>query len=207
MRITQLIRVASFAVLGLLGVHTSVKAQSVVLPSISRIDHWPVMADDLVFETEITSRVSEKPMDLVDVKWIKARAVNPAVQAQISDLNAATAEVLGLITSEALRAGNIEVAMKTVKAVSLIDEHTVNIKVHYDSRPVGGILTVRVSMTPSFRGVGISTRPAVSRSVAQAVDELTESFVKGMVSDLTDEIKAEFARMEESGSVIEVDGK
>ncbi len=159
------------------------------------------------FETEITSRAIERPMDLVNVKLIRARSINPVVQAQIEGLDATAEEAMRLVTLEALNAGNIEVTMKTMKAVSLIDEHTVSVKVGYDPRPVGGILTIRVSMTPSFRGIGISTRPTVSRSVALAVDELTESFVKSIVSDLTEEIKAEFARVEQSVSGVEVDGE
>lgn len=193
-----MIRVALLASLGVLGVSATASGQSVM-----RHAQSPVVAKNLTIVTEITSRAAERPMHLVDVKLIKARSINPVVQAQIEDLSATTEAAMLLITPEALRAGKIDVAMKTVNAVSLIDEHTINIRVDYEARSVGGILTVGVSMTPSFRGIGISMRPTVSRSIAQAVDELNDVFVKTMVAELTEEIKAEFAKMETSGSVIE----
>jgi hypothetical protein len=48
-------------------------------------------------------------------------------------------------------------------------------------------------MTPSFRGVGVSTRPAISRSVAMAVDEVDQKLINDLVRELTAEITGEFA--------------
>ena len=40
------------------------------------------------------------------------------------------------------------------------------------------------------------TQPAISKSIAQAVDQMDEAAIKSMVRSLTTEIKAEFALME-----------
>ena len=92
-----------------------------------------------------------------------------------------------------LASGAQMVTVKSSSSSSLLDQHNVNVKVQYDERPIGGILNVQVSMTPAFAGVGVSTRPIISRSVAQAVDEFTEASVQTIVRELTSQIQSEFA--------------
>lgn len=147
---------------------------------------------------EVTPRATAVHGSVVDTRLVKAHALNPTMMSQIQDLDRITEKAFSLLAIDKLVEGSSEAAIKMVAMTSLIEEHTVNVKVNYDHRPIGGILNVQVSMTPSFRGIGVATRPTVSKSIAQAIDQLEEGVVRELVKDLTKEIKAEFARYEET---------
>jgi hypothetical protein len=149
---------------------------------------------------EMRRRAAAQNASLVDANWIKIQSLSPAVRRQLEQLDDATETALKLITSGDLMLGSASAFVRAADVASLIDEHTVHVKVNFDHRPIGGILNVQVSMTPSFRGIGISSRPTISKSVAQATDMLDENAVRSMVKALTAEIKAEFARYESENS-------
>ena len=173
----------AFVSLALIG---EVSAQSTVSPTIA--------STVSVTDGSLSNHAGVK-VDLSDPKTIKARAMTRVVVNQLGVSTAATEKLMEHIDAQALADGGIDLTLRKVEAGSLVDEHTLNVKVNYDPRPVGGILTVRVSMTPSFRGIGVSTRPTTSRSIALAVDELSEETVKSLVDELTTEIKTEFSEM------------
>jgi hypothetical protein len=112
-----------------------------------------------------------------------------SVQPSKSDLSVVQIKRDAQTESESI-AANLK---KLTPAVSLIEQHNVNVKVDFEARPIGGILSVRVSITPAFRGVGVSTRPVIHKNFTQAVDELDQNLVQKIVEDLTNEITAEFA--------------
>ncbi|HET6512382.1 MAG TPA: hypothetical protein VFH43_09325 [Candidatus Kapabacteria bacterium] len=186
MRINRLVRALSLPAFVSLALISDASAQSMVSPSIN-----PAIA---VSDGNYSNNTSVK-VDLNDPKTIKARSMTRVVVNQLGISTAATEKLMEHIDAQSLADGGIDLTLRKVDAQSLIDEHTLNVKVNYDPRPVGGILTVRVSMTPSFRGIGVSTRPTTSRSIALAVDELSEETVKTLVDELTTEIKTEFSEM------------
>lgn len=161
---------------------SSAKAQSVIVPVIARCP-----------ENGDAASLKDKKIVIVDAAAIKASATTPvSIEKTVRlDLGSDANTV-----KDPAQPGVNAVAAADQK-VSLLDEHKLNVKVQFDPRPVGGILTVRVSMTPTFRGIGVSTRPATSRSVAFAVDEFSQEIVDKMVTELTEEITAEFKQMQE----------
>lgn len=130
----------------------------------------------------------------IDSRLALPNAVSDLTQSQISEQRAIANRVVSSITAARLENGAIKISMPVTKNVqALIDEETLNVKISYDARPIGGILNVQVSMTPSFRGVGVATRPTISRSTAIAVDELNDATVQKLVRELTLELQAELA--------------
>jgi hypothetical protein len=194
MRTTQLVRAALFlAIAGALGTSSAI-AQSSVAPIIA---HSAQSGD-------ASLSGATKKVDLVNAANILAKVTDrPAIQnGSVSTAPLAQATPTQNHSSATSHAStNTSAAGSGANAVSLLDEHKLNVKVQYDPRPVGGILTVRVSMTPTFRGIGVSTRPATSRSMALAVDEFTQEAVNKLVEELTEEIKAEFKAMHEANAV------
>ena len=189
MRTTQLVRAALFlAITGLLGTNSAI-AQSSVAPVVA---HSPRSGD-------VASAAKTKKIDLVNAADILAKVTDKAT---LQTSNSISVPLAAVQTSAKSSAGTADASAASANAnpVSLLDEHKLNVKVQYDPRPVGGILTVRVSMTPTFRGIGVSTRPATSRSMALAVDEFTQEAVNKLVEELTQEIKAEFKAMNEANS-------
>ncbi len=73
------------------------------------------------------------------------------------------------------------------------ERHSVNVQISYDARPVGGILNIRVELVPDFGGIGSAVRPAASREFAQAVDSFDDDFIGQTITNLTNELAAEFA--------------
>lgn len=185
MRTTHLVRALFLILIGSLGT-SSARAQSVIAPVIARCP-----------ENGEASALKDKKIVTVDVAAIKAGATTPVSIERTVRVNLASSENPAVNTaSDNLPSGSVN-AVASASQVSLLDEHKLNVKVQFDPRPVGGILTVRVSMTPTFRGIGVSTRPATSRSVAFAVDEFSQETVDKMVNELTEEITAEFKTMNE----------
>jgi hypothetical protein len=185
MRTNKLVRALFLILVGTLGT-TSAQAQSAVAPIIA---HHPRSAD--------ASIVGSTENDLVDA-GVKSSATTSLRREKNSTVNIIPAETAKAVQEASRNA--LKNFAATPKAVSLLDEHKLNVKVGYDARPVGGILTVRVSISPTFSGIGVSTRPATSRSVSLAVDEFSQTVVDQMVSDLTDEIQAEFKSMNEASA-------
>jgi len=68
-----------------------------------------------------------------------------------------------------------------------------NVRVNYEKRPVGGILTVRVELVPNFCGIGSASRPIAYREHAQALDNLQEDMIGAIVSDLSHQLGDRYA--------------
>jgi hypothetical protein len=165
-----------------------VQAQSVRLPGDKLSVHAPVSeAQKLRLATEIAIRASNARNASFDVNEITSTALSAQTMNQV--------EMLPTVVEQALANVSFSGAHVVIKtdAASLLDEHTVTVKVQFEERPVGGILNVQVSMTPVFAGVGVTARPIVSRSIAQAVDQMNDEVVKQLVRDLTREMQNEFA--------------
>jgi hypothetical protein len=168
---TTIKTIAAFAVLTVFGLSSSIQAQSV---------------------TEAAEIKSMPAGSTSESKVVKSQAMSEAFIAQVANLEAAAVEAVSSISKEQLLAGGAKVTFKSADARKLVEEEVVNVKVSFDERPIGGILSVQVSMTPSFRGVGVSTRPTVSRSVAMAVDQLDDHTVQMLVAELSQQIQEEY---------------
>jgi hypothetical protein len=167
---------------------SSVHAQSTQLPG------------EKLTGSELSNHPAQ-PTQSSAAKSVRENAVDPVLHVQVAQLANALEQALSKLSFETLTAtdsrSEVKASVRTDAATSIIDDHNVNVKVGFEARPIGGILTVQVSLTPSFRGIGVSTRPVVSRSVAQAVDAMDETVVRQMVADLTKEIYDEFAAHDE----------
>jgi hypothetical protein len=176
--------VANAAVLSLtIAFSYTANAQSVTLPgedlSLSAFNSTPeiaVLAEDRQSETKAIEVA--QPTELGATSTGLPKAVDQA---------------LSMLSLDKLTAGETKATVVIGGSSSLLNEQSVTVKVNYDARPVGGILTVRASMTPTFRGVGISARPEITRSVAMAVDEYDAELVKELTRNLTSEISEVFA--------------
>lgn len=74
-----------------------------------------------------------------------------------------------------------------------IEGHALRVSVSYDKRPIGGILNVQVQVMPKFVGIGLSPRAIAKKTVATAVDNLTDNDVNQIVSQMTKELASEMA--------------
>jgi hypothetical protein len=180
MRTTPLVRVMCLLAIGSLGFHSSSQAQS------SSAVRTQLSINEIA---EVTpANTAAKNADLIAPSLVKAEAV-----AHVAKPEAPAREAVSVAAYSHSRSLN---AINPAVPSSLIEENILNVKVDYDVRPVGGILSVRVSIAPAFRGIGVSTRPAISRSISMAVDEASDEMVKTMVADITEEIQTEFASIE-----------
>ena len=179
-RVSSRVAMLSMAV----GLAVSANAQSVRLPG------EELTVPDLSI-TEFDSRATSQ--SAIDAASTKRTAMTSTSISINQELPKAVDQALSKISVEQVRAGGSKATVILGGTRSLVDEQAVNVKISFEERPVGGILTVRASMTPSFRGVGVSTRPAISRSVAMAVDEVDQKLINDLVRELTAEITGEFA--------------
>ncbi len=72
--------------------------------------------------------------------------------------------------------------------VSLALQHAVRVRVNYEARPIGGVLTVCVELVPQFSGVGVSNRPVASKTMMTAVDRVDAATVDALVATLSNEL-------------------
>jgi len=97
--------------------------------------------------------------------------------------------------SDILRSGKAMDLNTTINSgQTILEQHSVNVHVEFDARPIGGILNVRVQLVPVFGGIGSATRPVVSREFAEAVDNFDDDVLAQTVSKLTKELAAEYAQ-------------
>ena len=95
--------------------------------------------------------------------------------------------------SEVLRTGGTVSFAATVNAKeSIIEQHSVNVHVSYDARPIGGILNISVELVPVFGGIGSASRPVLRREFAEAVDNFDDDAVSETIGRLTRELAAEY---------------
>jgi hypothetical protein len=75
---------------------------------------------------------------------------------------------------------------------SVIKEQKLNVVINYDGQAIGGILTVKVDLVPVFSGVGVSNRPLASKTFVAAVDQLENTSINDIVTDLSKQIANDF---------------
>jgi hypothetical protein len=97
-------------------------------------------------------------------------------------------------STELLRAGSVLELSTTMGGVhSALEQHSINVQVTYDARPVGGILNIRVELVPVFGGIGSAVRPTISREFAEAVENFDDDFISETIMKLTNDLAAELA--------------
>ncbi len=72
---------------------------------------------------------------------------------------------------------------------SIAQSTNVKVSVNYEARPIGGILSVTVDLVPLFSGVGVANRPLASKSITQAVDEVTPKSITLIVAALSADLQ------------------
>lgn len=162
----------------------SANAQSVQLPGENLSPNAPNSVSEFALLSE--SESNTKAMGTTQPARLDAAT-------QASELLRAVDQAISLLSLEELALSETKASAVIGGSNSLIDENSVTVKVNYEEHPAGGILTVRASTAPTFRGVGVSIRPEITRSVAMAVDAFDAELVKELARDLTSEISANFA--------------
>jgi hypothetical protein len=100
-------------------------------------------------------------------------------------------------STELLKTGNVLELTTTMGGVhSALEQHSVNVHVTYDARPVGGILNIRVELVPVFGGIGSAVRPTISRQFAEAVEYFDDDFIAQTILKLTNDLASELASNE-----------
>lgn len=149
--------------------------------------------DVTVSNLETTSRLAIIADESVQTKSSMPNAASDVVRSEAAELRSTADKIASSFSAAAIEKGAVRVAVPaSADGLALVDEENLNVKVSYDARPIGGILNIEVSITPSFRGVGVATRPTISRSAARAVDELNDATVQEVVRELTLELQTEF---------------
>ncbi len=96
--------------------------------------------------------------------------------------------------SEILRSGGVvQFSTAVCSKDQLTNRRLANVRVRYDSRPIGGIVTVRVELVPLFAGVGAASRADISRDYAQAVDSFDDEAISNTIIRLTHDMAADYA--------------
>ncbi len=112
-------------------------------------------------------------------------------------LNATTRDIVSKniqgATDQLISGKNVNIAARIGSETNIIDQHSVNVHISYDARPIGGILNVRVELLPVFSGIGSAVRPTISREFAEAVDNFDDEFIAQTILRLTKELSENFA--------------
>ena len=97
-------------------------------------------------------------------------------------------------STDLLRTGQVmNLNAKVGSDLGITEQHSVNVHISYDARPVGGILSIKVELVPIFGGIGSAVRPTASREFAQAVDNFDDDFISQTITSMTNELAAEYA--------------
>lgn len=76
---------------------------------------------------------------------------------------------------------------------SSTEQYSMNVVLQYHRRPIGGILTVKVELVPSFCGLGSAIRPIAVRETAEALDNLEPDGLGEIVSRLSHQLGIDYA--------------
>jgi hypothetical protein len=130
------------------------------------------------------------------VRTITEGAVREAIGSQLSNISSADIAKKLEGSFDALRNGStvgFHTSVTSLANHSITEQHIMQVKVGYEPRPIGGILTVRVELVPVFAGIGSASRPIAVREVSQAVDNFDEDALGDIVADLSHQIGQEYA--------------
>ena len=125
-----------------------------------------------------------------EAKAAKRSLMADSIQAATSRLVADHADG----STELLRSGKAMELTAIMGGIhGVMEQQSVNVRVTYDARPVGGILNIRVELVPVFGGIGSAVRPTLSREFAQAVENFDDDFIGETILKLTNDLTAELA--------------
>jgi hypothetical protein len=133
----------------------------------------------------------------VSTQKVQANAKASQTSLMADSMTAATSKLVldhANGSTELLRAGSVLELSTTMGGVhSALEQHSINVHVTYDARPVGGILNVRVELVPVFGGIGSAVRPTISREFAEAVENFDDDYISETIMKLTNDLAAELA--------------
>lgn len=160
------------------GVSTKAASHKLVIPTFS--------------ERHETSEATHLSTDVAMVQQTAVRAslLDQADALSTTTMNSILPEVQNRMSS-IVEGGSVQFVVNSAQSASLLDQYTIEVKVAYDPRPVGGILNIKVSLVPVFSGVGIANRPVASRAKARAVDHISDESISAIVSDLSKSLAQE----------------
>ena len=142
------------------------------------------------------SNVATPPMSFEEVKSITQSSIRESVGSQLNGItpNDVTVKLAG--STEKLLQGEtvaISTNLISVGAHSLTQQHIFQARVNYERRPIGGILTIKVALVPLFSGIGSASRPIALKTVSTAVENLDETTLATIISDLSHQLGSEYA--------------
>ena len=135
-------------------------------------------------------------MSFDEVKAITESSIREAVSRQLKTVDADEVNNRLAGTFEALVNGKIvsfAAPMSGTEAHTVTEQRTMNVRVVYEQRPVGGILTVRVELVPNFCGIGAASRCVAYREHSEALDNLEPEEIGRVVADLCRQLGEDYA--------------
>lgn len=150
-------------------------------------------------QTALAARVASAKttsMSFDRVRSITQGALREAISTQLGSISAEDMAKKLSGSYEALRAGStvaFHTAVTSLASHTITEQHVMQVKVAYEPRPIGGILTVRVELVPVFAGIGSASRPIAVREISQAVDNFDEDALGDIVADLSHQIGHDYA--------------
>ena len=168
----------------------------------SLISSQPVVESQKVdIQTEIGMRVSNSHSPLVsptEMTNISNAARSSQVLSQAYNMVEMTLQAVSssVVTSmsDIIKGNSKQFVTDLSSNNNSIGQSTaVKVRVNFEPRPIGGILSVTVDLVPLFSGVGVANRPLASKSIVQAVDEVTPTSITLIVAGLSVDLQKEIA--------------
>ncbi|MDP4198737.1 MAG: hypothetical protein Q8922_02075 [Bacteroidota bacterium] len=150
-------------------------------------------------EASLTFQASNSNTDVISFEKVRSITESSLREAIGSQLNSVTPEEIGKKLSggyEALKQGqtiSFNAPVAALAARTITEQHIMQVRVAYEPRPIGGILTIKVELVPLFSGIGSASRPIAYREISEAVDNLDEDGLGDLVAGLTHQLGAEYA--------------
>jgi len=142
------------------------------------------------------SNAKSQVMSFEDLKAITESSIREAVGSQLKSVNAEEVNRKLAGSFDALVGGkavSFSAPVSGLAAHTVTEQHSMNVQVRYESRPIGGILTVRVELVPVFCGIGSASRSIAFREMSQALDNLEEDGVGEVVAELSHQLGSDYA--------------
>ena len=149
--------------------------------------------------TEYPSQASNAKslvMSFDEVKAITESSIREAVSRQLKTVSAEDVNSRLAGTFDALVSGktvSFAAPMSGVAAHTVTEQRTMNVRIDFEKRPVGGILTVRAELVPNFCGIGAASRCIAYREHSEALDNLEPEHIGAVVADLCAELGNDYA--------------
>lgn len=156
----------------------------------------PALSQQMEVTTEFTAKAtnSNSPMSMGTVHEMTRTAVSNGtteLAALIPGATRAFSAQLGIQMAQLANGATKSFTTGIMKSANVLDRRSLAVKVTYDPRPIGGILSVRVDLVPVFNGIGGASRATATRATAISVDNLDEKTVTEIVSRLSLELAGE----------------